>query len=210
MAEPVPLSPQDVSIQLGGIDADVLERLGTYIDVLKKWQTAINLVGPKTLTDPWRRHILDSAQIVPLLGGAESIADLGSGAGLPGLIVAIMTGRPVTLIESDQRKAAFLREAARATGTEIDVRAQRIEAVPPLPAEAVTARALAPLEKLLPLVARHLKNGGKAVLLKGAEADRELTEAAEKWTMDIKKTESLTDSSATILTLTGLAPKHVG
>lgn len=205
-----PLSPVGFASEYGVVDAAVLDRLAAYVEILKRWQRAINLVGPKTLADPWRRHILDSAQVVPLLGAAETIADLGSGAGLPGVIIAIMTGKAVTLIESDQRKATFLREAARATETSVEVRAQRIEAVPPLGADAVTARALAPLDKLLPLVHRHLKTGGQAVLLKGAEADRELTLAGKNWTMDIKKTASLTDPSASLLTLTELAPKNVG
>lgn len=210
MSDLPPLSPAGFADQAGGVDPEILERLDAYVALLKKWQKAINLVGPKTLADPWRRHILDSAQVVPLLDGAETICDLGSGAGLPGLIVAIMTGKPVTLIESDQRKATFLREAARACGASVDVRAERIEAVPSMAADAVTARALAPLEKLLPLVHRHLKSGGKAVLLKGAEADRELTLAAKNWTMTVKKTASRTDPSASLLTLTELAPKNVG
>ena len=93
---------------MGGVDENTLDRLDVYIGLLKKWQKAINLVGPKTLEDPWRRHILDSAQLIDLVNSTEGdnnrIVDLGSGAGLPGLIVAIMTGLPVNLVESDQRK----------------------------------------------------------------------------------------------------------
>ncbi len=179
------------------------------MSLLTKWQKAINLVGPKTLADPWRRHILDSAQIAAICGSTKTVADLGSGAGLPGLIIALLTGAPVTLVESDQRKATFLREAARETGTKVDVKTARIEEVPPLAADIVTARALAPLPKLLPWVSRHLKPEGKAVLLKGSEAEQELTLAAKNWTMNVERKKSLSEPSATVLILSNLAPRDV-
>ena len=207
MTPPAPMDRKGFADAMGGIDVTALDRLDAYVAHLKKWQRAINLVGPKTLEDPRRRHILDGAQLVPLLPPAPiRIADLGSGAGLPGLVLAVMTGADVHLIESDQRKATFIREAARVTDTAVTVHAARIEDVPPLDAGVVTARALAPLERLLPWVHRHLGNGGQSLLLKGADADEELTLAQKNWRMNISRKRSLSDASGTVLILDDLAP----
>lgn len=187
---------------------EVLDRLEAYLAHLEKWQRAINLVGSKTLNDPWRRHILDSAQLFEYLPDLRplKIADLGSGAGLPGLVLAIMTGADMHMLESDQRKATFIREAARLTETNVTVHARRIEDVPALNADVVTARALAPMDRLLPWVYRHLKNGGKSLLLKGADAEEELTLTGKRWTMKISRKRSLSDASGTVLILDDLAP----
>ena len=201
---------RDLMSRIGSPVAEAeLARIDTYIAALTKWQRAINLVGPKTLNDPWRRHILDSAQLFPLLpdmGTQVKVLDLGSGAGLPGLILAIMTGKPVEMIESDQRKCTFIREAARMTDTPVHVHTGRIEEVDPQEASVVTARALAPLERLLPWVHRHMASGGKSLLLKGAEADEELTLSEKKWTMSIDRKQSLSDASGTVLIVDDLAP----
>ena len=123
-----------------------------YLELLGRWQRAINLVGPATLADPWRRHVLDFGQLLAHLPApAGPLVDLGSGAGFPGLVLALLGVPEVALIESDRRKAAFLREVARATGAEVAVHAERIEVCTPWPAAVVTARALAPLPRLLPL-----------------------------------------------------------
>lgn len=205
-----PLTRTGFSAAMGGIEEDILDRLEIYIRLLAKWQKAINLVGPKTLEDPWRRHILDSAQLIDLVGAAEGadnrIVDLGSGAGLPGLILALMTGLPVQLVESDQRKSTFLREAARETRTAVDVHVGRIEAIQPLLGNVVTARALAPLVKLLPWVHRHLADGGKTVLLKGADVDEELTVCSKQWTMNLTRKCSASDASGTVLIIENLTP----
>lgn len=208
-----PLSRDGFRDQMSRIGSPVAEaelaRIDTYIAALTKWQRAINLVGSKTLNDPWRRHILDSAQLFPLLpdmGAQVKVLDLGSGAGLPGLILAIMTGKPVEMIESDQRKCTFIREAARMTDTPVHVHTGRIEEVDPQEASVVTARALAPLERLLPWVHRHLASGGKSLLLKGAEADEELTLSEKKWTMSVGRKQSLSDASGTVLIVDDLAP----
>lgn len=209
MSEPPPLNRAGFAAAMGGVDADKLDRLDAYIAHLAKWQRAINLVGPKTLGDPWRRHILDSAQLLPLLPQVAddvNIVDLGSGAGLPGIVLAILSGAAVQMIESDQRKATFIREAARVTETPVHVRTARIEDVEPLNGNVVTARALAPLERLLPWVFRHLAPGGKSLLLKGAEVDEELTLSAKKWTMTLGRKQSLSNPSGTILIIDELAP----
>ncbi|MDP4795877.1 MAG: 16S rRNA (guanine(527)-N(7))-methyltransferase RsmG [Rhodospirillales bacterium] len=192
------------------VEDTVMERVDVYIRMLEKWQKAINLVGPKTLADPWRRHILDSAQLIPEIINKKInkpvIADLGSGAGLPGLIIAIMTGLPVHLVESDQRKCTFLRETARETATTVTVHTGRIEEIAPINADIVTARALAPMLKLLPWVNRHLIKSGFSLLLKGADVDEELTICAKQWTMNIERKRSLSDDSGTVLILDQLTP----
>jgi 16S rRNA (guanine527-N7)-methyltransferase len=192
------------------VEDTVMERVDVYIRMLEKWQKAINLVGPKTLADPWRRHILDSAQLIPEIINKKInkpvIADLGSGAGLPGLIIAIMTGLPVHLVESDQRKCTFLRETARETATTVTVHTGRIEEIAPINADIVTARALAPMLKLLPWVNRHLIKGGFSLLLKGTDVDEELTICEKQWTMNIVRKRSLSDDSGTVLILDQLTP----
>lgn len=157
-----------------------------YEDLLRRWQAKINLVAPNTVEATWVRHFADSAQVFEAAPEASAWADIGSGAGFPGLVTALLLkGRdegPVHLIESDQRKAAFLRAVSRETGAPVEVHAERIEkALPPLAGkvQAVSARALAPLARLVEMAAEPLKNGAKGVFLKGEEWRDELT-AAER------------------------------
>lgn len=209
MTIPPPLSPEACSRCLGGLPPSHLARLKDYVGLLEKWQRAINLVGPRTLADPWRRHILDSAQLADDVRAANLVADLGSGAGFPALVLAIVAGVPVHLIESDQRKATFLREVARVTRAPVTVHAARIEDVPPLRADVVTARALAPLPRLLPWAHRHVSAGGKTVLLKGANVEEELTAARKQWKMTTWSRPSLSDPAGTVITIAKLAPADV-
>ncbi|MDB9703631.1 16S rRNA (guanine(527)-N(7))-methyltransferase RsmG [Rhodospirillales bacterium] len=206
MTDATPLTKEGCAEYLSGIDADTMDRFEIYLALLSKWQRAINLVGKNTLANAWRRHILDSAQLLPHIEKDLKIADLGSGAGLPGLVIAIATGANVQLVESDQRKATFMREVARETGTDVDVHVARIEDLLSLDADIVTARALAPLPKLLPWVHRHLKKGGKSVLMKGAGVDQELTESTKQWTMNVVRKSSISDASGTILIVNDLLP----
>jgi 16S rRNA (guanine(527)-N(7))-methyltransferase RsmG len=180
--------------------------LDAYAALLTRWNERINLVSPRDLPRLWERHIDDAAQLVPLMpAGTRRIADLGSGAGLPGLVLALLSGLETHLVERDQRKAAFLREAARVTGAPATVHAADAATLPPLGADLVTARALAPLPVLLPLAARHLAPGGTCLFPKGATASAELTAAAQGWTMKVERFPSRTDPSATILRLTEVA-----
>lgn len=180
-----------------------------YAEILAKWQKTINLVGPKTLPEVWTRHFLDSAQLAPLVPAeARTLTDLGSGAGFPGLVLAILLpSLSVRLVESDARKAAFLAEAARATLGSEQARARvtivrgRSEDLDPTPQDVVTARALAPLERLLGWAAPCLSDGTICLFPKGEDAASELTEAAKGWTMTIVRHPSLTDPHATILEL---------
>ena len=187
------------------VSRETLVRLEAYADLLTTWNQRLNLVGRGTIDDLWRRHILDSAQLHALIpAGAETLVDLGSGAGFPGIVLAIMGGPEVHLIESDQRKCVFLREAIRVTGAQAKVHAVRIEAAPPLQADVVTARALAPLEKLLDHAARFLKPGGTCLFLKGKTAAEELTAAREAWHMKVDTLPSRSDQTGSILRLTDI------
>lgn len=201
---------REACIDALGLTPDVAERLQTYVDKLIKWQKAINLVGPNTLKDPWRRHIMDSAQICDEIPPGATVADLGSGAGFPGLVIAMLCDVEMTLVESDQRKGAFLREVARETDTKVNILNERIEQIEPMNVNIVTARALAPLDRLLPLVHRHLISGGKALLLKGSGVDEELTLTQKNWTMDMVKKPSVTNPDASILVIKDLAPLNNG
>jgi 16S rRNA (guanine527-N7)-methyltransferase len=181
-------------------------RLAVYAELIARWSPRINLVAPGDLPRLWDRHIADAAQLLPLIPpGTRTLADLGSGAGLPGLVLAILTGLPTHLVERDRRKAAFLREAARAAAASATVHAADAASLTPLNADVVTARALAPLPELLPLVARHLAPGGAALLPKGATAEAELTATPPLWTMRVERFPSRTDPAATILRLTEVA-----
>ena len=195
-----PLTEADCAALIG-VSRETQERLAAYVALLAKWNAKINLVGPATLADVWRRHILDSAQIHPQVADAGVLVDLGSGAGLPGLILAILGGPDIHLIESDARKCVFLHEAARVTGTKLTIHNKRIEAAPALEADVVTARALAPLVQLLDHAVRFLKPAGKCVFLKGARQADELTEARKTWHMSVTERPSLSDPSGVILEL---------
>jgi 16S rRNA (guanine527-N7)-methyltransferase len=185
---------------LSGVSRETLARLEGYAALLRKWQRAINLVGPRTLPDLWRRHIWDSAQLHPLIPPqARVLVDLGSGAGFPGLVLAILGVPEVHLIESDQRKCAFLREVSRETGTPVTIHAERIEAVAPFSADVVTARALAPLDRLLDLAAPFLTAGGVCLFPKGQDVEKELTSATRMATMRCESWPSRSDPGGTLL-----------
>lgn len=192
-------------LAVADVSRETMARLDTYAALLARWNPAINLVAPATLPDLWNRHFLDSAQLLDLVPeGASKLADLGTGGGFPGLVVAILAAefRPeigVVCIESDQRKAAFLRTVVRETGAGVEILATRIEEAPPQMADVVTARALAPLGRLLGLAARHLKPGGSALFPKGATYRREIAEALENRTFAVDTRPSRTDPEAVIL-----------
>lgn len=202
--------------QAFGVSRETAGRLELYADLLRTWQKTINLVAPSTLPDVWQRHFADSAQLVAVanVGPEAKWVDIGSGAGFPGLVVAMLRNEaagavPVTLVESDSRKAAFLREVARRTAVAVDIRAKRIESDATrfnLPAtEVVSARALAPLARLLDLASPYLAAGGRAVFLKGREWEREIAEASTEWRFDVETRASVTDPEARVLVLGDIA-----
>lgn len=202
-----------MSHDLGGLDVsrETYRRLKTYEALLRKWNPAINLVSHRTLEEAWTRHFIDSAQIFDLAPKtARHWTDLGSGGGFPGMVIAILAAEKapkmrVTLVESDQRKATFLRNVARETGVGAEVIAKRIEDVPPLGADVLSARALAPLTQLLTYAERHLCPDGIALFPKGAGHQAELDEALETWRFDVHKTPSRTEPGAVILSIGGIA-----
>lgn len=191
--------------QAVGATAEQQDRLLRYADVLQRWQRRINLVGPSTLGDVWRRHFLDSAQLLPLLPPRTRVlVDLGSGAGFPGMVLAIFGVPEVHLIEADQRKAIFLAEVSRETLTPVTIHPQRIDQVPSFPADAITARALAPLATLLRLAAPFAVPHTVAVFPKGRDVDKELTTLGELPKMTIERLPSRTDPAGTLLRIQGL------
>jgi 16S rRNA (guanine527-N7)-methyltransferase len=186
--------------------AAIQPELELYEDLLRRWQAKINLVAPATLDSIWVRHFADSAQVAAAAPDARVWADLGAGGGFPGLITALLLkkepGAQVHLIESDQRKAAFLRAVSRETGAPATVHAERIEqALAPLAAkiDAVSARALAPLGKLIDLARAPLEKGAKAVFLKGEEWRDELTAAERVGRFSVETIESRTHTRARLI-----------
>jgi 16S rRNA (guanine527-N7)-methyltransferase len=188
---------------LAGVSRETRTRLEILVETLGRWQKAINLVGRATLDEVWKRHVADSAQIVPLIpGDAATLADLGSGGGFPGLVIAAM--RPdlqVILIESDARKSAFLGEAGRRMGLHRQPRIviQRIEKAPPAGADVVTARALAPLGQLLEWSCRHRADTAICLFHKGKGWQAEVDEAKKEWDFSPEPIASVTDRDAVIL-----------
>lgn len=208
-------TPPVAALSLAGLDdvsRETFDRLTRYVDLLARWQARTNLIAGSTLADVWIRHIADSAQLVALFGGARVWLDLGSGAGLPGLIIAILLGDRgghVHLVESDGKKAAFLREAIRVAPAPATVHQGRVEDVLPgwkTPADIVTARALAPLDRLLEMAAL-LPFRTRAVFPKGRDYQREIDQAAKSWDFDLVKHKSRIQDDAVILEITRFKAK---
>ena len=194
----LPLPAADVS-------RETEERIEAFIPLLLRWNARINLIAAATEAALRQRHIADSLQLLPLLPEGEGpLADLGTGGGFPGLVLALAVTRPIHLVESDRRKAAFLQTVAGELGlAHVTVHAERIEAVALPPIAVVTARALAPLDKMLGWAARLLAPEGVAIFPKGRNALDEI-EAAPGWTMAVERFKSSTDADASILRLSGI------
>ena len=197
------------------VSRETAERLSIYEAVLRTWQTKINLVANSTIKDVWARHFADSLQILRFRSDAKSCVDMGSGAGFPGLVIAIhLCSEPealVHLIESDGKKCAFLREVIRETGARAIVHNKRIESiVGDLSADLVVARALAPISKLLDLANPLLMKGAMGIFLKGQEVAAELTAVRASSNLNIQIRPSLTDTSGHIVLVNRLqnAGKH--
>ena len=196
-----PFGPEDFAVK-AGVSRETLARLKAYVGLLEDWNARHNLVSKASLANVWRRHIWDSAQLAQFVPAtAKTLADLGSGAGFPGLVLAeLLRGRiAVSLFESTGKKAEFLRAAATLLGLIVEVRNERIEAARAAPYDVVTARALAPLDKLLGY-AQHLADRRTVCLfLKGQSLVSELTEARKSWKMKTLQHQSATDPSGVIL-----------
>ncbi|MEM8802522.1 MAG: 16S rRNA (guanine(527)-N(7))-methyltransferase RsmG [Pseudomonadota bacterium] len=186
------------------VSRETLERLDIYAELLRKWTAKINLVAASTLEELWIRHFLDSVQLLALAPHGRHWVDLGSGGGFPGAVVAVLAREihpetAFTLVEADQRKAAFLRNVFRETEVKGKVIAARAEKIASLHANILSARALAPLSNLLEFSERHIATDGCALFLKGKKANEEIAQALEHWRFDCETHVSKTDEDAVIL-----------
>ena len=188
--------------QFANFSKETIEKLKIYEETLKKWQSKINLISPSTVPDIWNRHIMDSAQLYPLISKQpQIILDLGSGAGFPGLVLAILNQTEgkgnwaVHLVESDSRKCAFMQEVLRLCHIQATVHNCRIEDMPSIKADIITARALKETKTLLYYVIPFLKTDTVCLFLKGENADFELNWAANDYSFLVEKIPSLTKGS---------------
>ena len=202
-ASRVPMTPEEFQREVG-VSRETLAKLEAYADLLVKWNRKINLVADSTLDDLWRRHMLDSAQLIFHLppvptGRRRVIIDIGSGAGFPGMVLSVLGAGDVHLVDSDQRKAIFLREVAREVGSDAHIHAVRVEQMKDFAVDVVTARAFAPLPELLEQAEPYLREGVYGLFLKGKSANQELAEAELRWSMRADRHPSRSDPSGTIL-----------
>jgi 16S rRNA (guanine527-N7)-methyltransferase len=201
------------ALALVPVSRETADRLDRFVALLVRWQKRINLIAPSTERTLWTRHVADSLQLLALAPDARVWVDLGSGAGFPGLVIACALAdvgdARVHLVETNLKKIAFLREAARTTGAPAIVHAAKIEdcaAIPPEPMDVVVARALAPLPKLLQLASPLLKSGAVGLFPKGQDVAAELTEASKSWKVQASLTQSRTDPMAQIVVVRELEP----
>lgn len=198
------MTKDDVLAKLN-VSRETTGRLERYVALIKKWNPKINLISKSSMSELWNRHIMDSAQLFGLYPkGIKQCVDLGSGGGFPGLVISILAAEKmpdveVTLVESDLRKSAFLRTVAQDCALNTIICADRIEDIDPLGVDVLSARALAPLPKLLEYAQRHLAKNGKAIFPKGATYETELTESLERWRFSVQKQPSVTDPNSVIL-----------
>jgi 16S rRNA (guanine527-N7)-methyltransferase len=207
-------SPEDFA-EAFNVPRETIHKLVRYVELLAHWQKSTNLIAPSTLPAIWSRHFADSAQLRDLAPEARLSLDLGSGAGFPGLVVAILQGgRPdfrMHLVESNRKKCAFLAEVARETEAPVDIHAMRIEDLAQSPhslvPDVVSARALAPLPRLFELAAPLFGANTRGLFLKGREAEVEIEKARRGWAFACRLHPSLTSTDSSIVEVTGLRPK---
>lgn len=193
-------------IEISGVDVsrETFEKLEKFGELVEKWNPKINLISKSSVGSLWDRHILDSVQLFEMANSEGSWVDIGSGGGFPGIVIAILRAEQrsddqVTLVESDQRKCAFLRTAVRELGLKSKVISDRIENIPGLNADVLSARALADLSKLLEFSEMHLHANGTALFPKGANWRNEQEDAQRMWSYSLEAITSATNSAAAIL-----------
>ncbi len=201
-----PMTPEDFQ-KVANVSRETLAKFETYATLLETWQKNINLIGPGTHGDIWKRHFLDSWQLLPLLEKAGkrpadlTVLDIGAGAGFPGLVLSLAAGARVFLVEPNPKKGAFLRAVIRETGGNAEVLQSKVEDLTPFPVDIVTSRALAKTERILSWGAPFLGLGGEIWLLKGKSLDQELTSVQKKRNMSAEIFPSLTDPEGKIVRL---------
>jgi 16S rRNA (guanine527-N7)-methyltransferase len=188
-----------------------IAKLETYAALLRKWQKAVNLVARDSLDAIWHRHFADSAQLLQLISPGSSCLDFGTGAGFPGMVIAILsveTGARVHLVESNARKCAFLREVARQTGTSVEIHNARVEEIATKGTvngvDVVMARGVAPLAKLLEWSQPFFRGDTIGLFLKGRRVDGEIDEARKAWTFALRAHPSVTEPDGKVLEIRAL------
>jgi 16S rRNA (guanine527-N7)-methyltransferase len=210
MSKPVPpetFGPEEFAVA-SNVSRETLARLKAFVGLLEDWNARHNLVSAASLAEVWKRHILDSAQLAPLVPReAKTLVDLGSGAGFPGLVLALLfkDRLTVTLYEATGKKVTFLRAAAERLGLKVEVRNVRIEAAAREPFDVITARACAPLPKLLDYAQHFAGRGTVCLFLKGQNLADELTLARKTWRMSLTQHPSRTHPFGSVLEIRGLA-----
>jgi 16S rRNA (guanine527-N7)-methyltransferase len=200
-----------MTVSLGDVSRETIDKLRSYERITQKWTKKINLVSRESSKFLWERHILDSVQIYRAApGNIQHWVDLGSGGGFPGLVVAILAqaseaATQITLVESDERKCAFLHAALRETGAAATVLNERIELLAPLDADVLSARALADLSTLMGYAERHLAQDGTALFPKGSQWRNEIESAKSEWNFDYSAGKSYLEPDAAILSIKGVA-----
>ena len=198
-----PESAQEALQETLNVSRETFDKFAIYLALLEKWQKSVNLVARTTLGIAWQRHILDSAQLARYLpAGCQTIMDVGSGAGFPGLVLSIMQDARVHLVESDHKKTVFLQTVIRELDLPAIVHNERIESLSPVAADVITARAFAPLGKAVGLLAPHMQADTVLLLLKGRSVEEELTEMPDYPIMSAVTYPSLSDPDGVVLQLT--------
>jgi 16S rRNA (guanine527-N7)-methyltransferase len=215
---PVIITGPDDFAEAFKVPRETIHRLSVYAELLAEWQTRHNLVSSKTIPELWQRHFADSAQLLALAPNAKTWLDLGSGAGFPGLVVAILAANQDTLrmhlVESTAKKCTFLAHVAQMTDTAVDIHCNRIEELgsseSKLKPDIVSARALAPLPRLLELAAPFFRPETRGLFLKGRDAEREIEAARAHWHFTCRLHPSLTSNDSSIVEVTELTKAKKG
>ncbi len=191
------------------VSRETSEKLHFFAAEVLRWNPTVNLISKASMPQIWQRHIWDSAQIMQIAPQPNGLwIDIGSGGGFPAVVLAILGVKPMTLVESDQRKSAFLREMARQMDLPFAVVSQRVEAMPPQQAAVLSARALTALTGLLEHANRHLTADGAAIFPKGRTAQQEIEQARVDWHFDVESLPSKTDQDAAILVVKNIKPRQ--
>lgn len=193
------------------VSRETVMLLERYVDLVKSFQEKFNLIGPNTIDSIWERHVLDSAQLITLLPSEPSrVADFGSGAGFPGIVLSILTNHSITCIESTQKKAQFLSHVAEELSLSVTVINSRIEDLDFMEFDVITARALAPLIDLIKIARPHLKKTGYMLFLKGQSYGEEIKRSQLKWMFTCREFASITNEKSRILKISDVKPKGRG